>query len=348
VTITVPFHLVTITGTLFRDLNDDHVQEGNEAGLSGWTVQLDGTTTALTNSAGQYAFSNVGPGTHTIGEVVQSAYIETSPRGNLYSFDTSNGLNVSGKNFSNEIPTTTRDNGQRSYSVTGRGWTTINSGWNGNSQTHTPDSTGRTFATWQLNAGATIPPGRYEVFVTFVTATGRATNAPYKLVDNTTTIATIAVDQTRTPGDGLYQGVRWRSLGAYTFSSGKPSIILSANANGVVDADGVLLIPASAFNPATSTLLAAAASSSTSNGDNPSATLAASAPASTTGDTSLRGASLNPLKVDVDTLARHLLSAGLLPSQKGVVAGPSPVSRHKTEADTGLDAASLDQFFNML
>jgi hypothetical protein len=259
VAVTVAFHPVTITGNVFRDLNDNHIQDSGESGLSGWTVQLDGgAVTAVTNAAGNYTFTGVGPGSHMISEVVQSAYIETSPRGDAYTINTSNGLNVSGENFSNAIPTNARDNSLPGYTEAGKGWATINSGWLGNSRTHAVDATGKTYASWTLNTGSAIPAGKYEVFVTYVSAPGRATNAPYTIADNKTILGTVVVDQTQAPGDGLYQGILWRSLGVFTFNSGKPIVTLNANANGVIDADGVLLIPAPAYAPPLNPLLGAA------------------------------------------------------------------------------------------
>jgi hypothetical protein len=266
VSITVSFNLVTITGTVFQDQNDNHVQDPGEPGLSGWTVQLDsGAMTATTNASGAYTFTGVGPGSHTVSEVVQSAYIETSPRGDVYTFDTSNGLNVSGKNFANEILTNARDDSLPGYSENGGGWTTLNAGWLGTSRLHQIDTTGKSSATWSLNVGAPggVPAGKYEVFVTYVPAAGRATLAPYTLLDNKTLLTTVYVNQTLTPSDGLYQGVRWLSLGVFTFNSGKPVVSLSANSTGIIDADGVLLIPASAYAPPMNALYAPLASSTT-------------------------------------------------------------------------------------
>jgi hypothetical protein len=279
VSITVTFRPVTISGTIFQDQNDNHIQDAGESGLAGWTVQLDGGAMSVTTDAsGAYRFTGVGPGVHTVSEVVQSAYIETSPRGDAYSINTSNGVDVSGKNFSNEIPTNARDNSLPGYSENGSGWTTLNSGWRGNSRTHTIDLNGKTSASWSLNAGATILPGQYEVFVSYVPAAGRATNAPYTIADNKTVLGTIAVDQTQTPSDGLYQGVRWRSLGVFTFNSGKPIVTLNANANGVIDADGVLLIPASAYAPPMSPMGAVALASPTSSASVTAPLVAAASP----------------------------------------------------------------------
>jgi titin len=263
--ITVSFRPVTISGTVFQDQNDNHIQDVGESGLAGWTVQLDGgAMSVITDASGGYSFTGVGPGTHTISEVVQTAYIETSPRGNAFSLNTSNGVDVSGKNFSNEIPTNVRDNSLNGYSESCTGWVTVNSGYLGTSRAHAADITGGSFARWQLNVGSTITPGKYEVFVTYVV--GGASNAPYTVLDNKTVLATIAVDQSQSPTDGVYRGVRWRSLGAFTFNSGKPLVILNANANGVIDADGVLLIPASAYAPPPASPLVAAAQLSPPSG----------------------------------------------------------------------------------
>src|SRR5262249_21195516 len=149
VIINVTFRPVTITGTVFRDLNDNHTQDAGETGLASWTVQLDGGAMSVTtNASGQYTFTGVGSGTHTISEVVQSTYIETSPRGNSFTINTNNGVDVSGKNFSNEIPTNARDNSLSGYSEKGSGWTTLNSGWQSTSRVHAAVSNGNTYATW--------------------------------------------------------------------------------------------------------------------------------------------------------------------------------------------------------
>src|SRR5207237_1422320 len=67
------FRGVTISGLLFQDSNGDGVQQAGEPGLSSWTVYLDangngtldtGETTATTDSNGNYAFANLGPGTY--------------------------------------------------------------------------------------------------------------------------------------------------------------------------------------------------------------------------------------------------------------------------------------------
>ena len=78
------FQYVSISGSVYNDLNGDAIQNVSEPGLQGWTVQLvDGTNTvvglALSGPNGNYTISNVGPGTYTLREVLQSGYVQTAP-----------------------------------------------------------------------------------------------------------------------------------------------------------------------------------------------------------------------------------------------------------------------------
>jgi hypothetical protein len=77
------FQNITIAGLVYNDLSGDGAQEPGEPGLSGWTVQLvnsAGTVVAskVTGTGGTYSFANVGPGTYTVREVLQSGWVQTS------------------------------------------------------------------------------------------------------------------------------------------------------------------------------------------------------------------------------------------------------------------------------
>ena len=57
---------------------------------------------AVSDSHGNYTFSNVGPGSFTLAEVVKSGWIQTQPvNPTYYSFTTSSGVNISGGIFGN-------------------------------------------------------------------------------------------------------------------------------------------------------------------------------------------------------------------------------------------------------
>jgi hypothetical protein len=93
------FQLVTVTGTTFEDHNGSNSRDIGDQGLAGWHIRLDGQDLATTDANGQYSISGVGPGTHTVQEILQTGFTETlgAPLG--YSLTTSSGTSISGKDF---------------------------------------------------------------------------------------------------------------------------------------------------------------------------------------------------------------------------------------------------------
>lgn len=78
----------TISGVLYNDLNGDGDKDSGEKGLKNRTVILDdngngvvdaGEVTAITNKNGQYTFSNVVIGEHTVTQVLPDYWRQTSP-----------------------------------------------------------------------------------------------------------------------------------------------------------------------------------------------------------------------------------------------------------------------------
>jgi protocatechuate 3,4-dioxygenase beta subunit len=97
------FQNITIAGLAYNDLNGDGAQESGEPGLSGWTIQLVNSAgkvvaSQVTGSGGAYSFANVGPGTYTVKEVLQSGWVQTSTPTNFTVAATS-GQNVGGLAF---------------------------------------------------------------------------------------------------------------------------------------------------------------------------------------------------------------------------------------------------------
>lgn len=75
------FHLGSISGKKFRDSNGNGSMNYWEVGLSGWTIVLQkvggGSWTTTTNGAGDYVFTNIGPGVYNLSEVMQSGWTQT-------------------------------------------------------------------------------------------------------------------------------------------------------------------------------------------------------------------------------------------------------------------------------
>jgi len=236
--------IVNLNGEVFNDLKGSGVLDPGDPGLSGWTInvvdssnQIVATTTTDTN--GDYSFTGVGPGTYSIQEVVQTNYVPTTPTS--ITVTTIGGSSPSVLNFGDHYapfltPAATLDNGQ--WGFTSRGtWTTQEGGFNGTYLT-TPASTSATYAQWRLS----VPAGKYDVWVTWVAAPVDATNAPYQVSDSGTVLGTVAENQQQAPFDGRYGGVYWVDLGSFNFTTDLAYIRLSANANGNLSADGVLLV----------------------------------------------------------------------------------------------------------
>ncbi|TAK61192.1 MAG: T9SS type A sorting domain-containing protein [Bacteroidetes bacterium] len=94
----------SISGIVFNDANQNGNQDGEEAGLAGWYIQLSGATSSLTatNEYGQYMFLNLQPGNYTISEQVQSGWEQTSPSSpSHYSITLWAGNTENGRNFGN-------------------------------------------------------------------------------------------------------------------------------------------------------------------------------------------------------------------------------------------------------
>jgi len=100
---------VSISGTVFEDLNGDGKQDDGEAALAGWTVFLDannngkldpGELTAATDSQGNYHFT-VTPGTYNIREVLMKGFKAETPSSGVYTIALVGGQDISDQDFEN-------------------------------------------------------------------------------------------------------------------------------------------------------------------------------------------------------------------------------------------------------
>ncbi len=99
----------SIAGMKFNDLNGNGVNDA-EPGLANWTIMLTNETgsvvTQTTALDGSYNFTNLTDGNYTVGEVIQSGWIQTAPAVSAtgsatYAVNISGGNNVVGKDFGN-------------------------------------------------------------------------------------------------------------------------------------------------------------------------------------------------------------------------------------------------------
>ncbi len=104
----------SITGTVFNDLNHDHIFNNGEPGLNGVKVFLDhnangkldaGELQTTTDVNGNYSFANVPVGTYQVTEVTPSGLVAT-PASAFIAVTISAGQTLAGVNFADGVPTT--------------------------------------------------------------------------------------------------------------------------------------------------------------------------------------------------------------------------------------------------
>jgi len=82
-TVAVNFGLLpraSIAGKVFRDANNNGVQDGSEPGVAGVTITLDGTgQTRTTAGDGSYSFADLLPGSYSVSVSVPDGYVNTTP-----------------------------------------------------------------------------------------------------------------------------------------------------------------------------------------------------------------------------------------------------------------------------
>ncbi len=137
------------------------------------------------------------------------------------------------------------DNADPAYSEAGSGWATGTlAGAYGDDYRYRPAGSGSRTADWRFDG---LLPGRaYQVFVTWVPYAGRASNAPYSVLDGATVLATERVDQRVAPDDVTAAGVAWESLGVYVPDGRSLTVRLSDDADGNVIADAVRVVEVAA------------------------------------------------------------------------------------------------------
>lgn len=106
-----PKVLGEISGTKYEDRDGDGKLTNNDKRLlSGWTIYLDtdgnsvfdsGEPSTITDSRGNYLFSNLPAGTYIVREVIQSGWIQTYPAAGSYTIILATGETSKKSNFGN-------------------------------------------------------------------------------------------------------------------------------------------------------------------------------------------------------------------------------------------------------
>ena len=100
-----------VSGSKFNDANGNGVWDGDESGLAGWTIRLQGGPNNVdraetTGGDGSYRFANLKPGTYTVSEVQQPDWEQSYPGGNGSHTVTLTNQNVTGVLFGNRYRAT--------------------------------------------------------------------------------------------------------------------------------------------------------------------------------------------------------------------------------------------------
>ena len=100
------FKLGSINSLVYNDYNSNGTRENGDSILSGWRVRLSGpkSDSGFTDINGQIIFSNLVAGTYTLGEAVQSGWVQPSPKPippGTFTITISSGSVITGKEFGN-------------------------------------------------------------------------------------------------------------------------------------------------------------------------------------------------------------------------------------------------------
>ena len=97
-----------VSGEVYDDFKRDGTLDSGDPGLSGWTVELNNTSTnstytTTTNSSGLYSLSGVAAGTYTLSEVLRPGFAQTAPVApSTFTITVVSGQTVSNENFGNQ------------------------------------------------------------------------------------------------------------------------------------------------------------------------------------------------------------------------------------------------------
>lgn len=219
-----------------------------------YTVSDDTTALATVRANQRFAPSDItldGQGWQSLG-----VYHPTSGKLVISLSDDANGYAIADAVRLVEVPTVTTppsvvDNTSTAYAEQGSNWLSWseNGAYQGSFRYHAA-GTGQNTATWTFDA--VDPTKRYQIFATWSPQNNRATDSPFKILDDTTALSTVRVNQQFDPSGSPFDGQTWQSLGTYHSANGKLVVQLSDDASGgyvIADAIRIVEVPPVATAP---------------------------------------------------------------------------------------------------
>jgi hypothetical protein len=139
------------------------------------------------------------------------------------------------------------DNNQPGFETVGDGWTSIAGlGGYGNCVTFVAEGDGSKSASWRVEG---LASGEYEVRASWTPYSNRATNAPFRIYDGPTLLATVRVNQQLAPSGLVVNGVMFQSLGVFPVQQGCLKVVLANDADSFVIADAIQVAEKPSWGP---------------------------------------------------------------------------------------------------
>ena len=116
------------------------------------------------------------------------------------------------------------DDGDSDFNVTSGFSPYSGHGGHGNDFHYARDGDGSEVARWTFDS---LTDGQYRIWTTWKVATSRPSNAPFRMLDGTTDLGTVRIDQGQHPADLNADGTSWKLLGDFDVTSGTLEVELS-------------------------------------------------------------------------------------------------------------------------
>jgi hypothetical protein len=200
-------------------------------------------TLALTNLVLPAGFTSTGFSSTTLSGFGSTATITVTmntstigPKSGTLSFNTTDPSNATFNIPLNGTVIKILDDGDAGFTSTGGFTSASGSGYQGDTRTAAGSATATENANWAFSS---LPNGTYRISASWVTASNRATNAPFTITVDGVAKPTVLVNQKVAPATFTDQGTAWYDLGTFTVSAGTISVQLTNKANGFVNADAI-------------------------------------------------------------------------------------------------------------